>query len=1019
MGMRGIGQVSVAWWGAAWRVVFARVPGPMAALMAALMAGSMARGMPRLLAGVLLAGTAAWAAGDAAPAPATASPKARPASASAAKPAAVSAATPAKAAASAAQVAAAQAADAAAGFQVAPPPAWVQRVEANVLPPELPRAPVQLAVFERQTRLSAEGTQRFVRAVRVISEPAGLEPASQIEIEFDPSYQRLTLHRIELWRAGQRIDLLDRNKVKLLHREPQLERQMIDGRMTASLVLADIRVGDRIDWAYTLAGDNPVFGGRFVEIDWTQGSLGPAALYQYRLLAPPERQIRHQIGDASVTMTTQMLAASAGPSAGMRETVFQRRLVPQFRYDPVAPGGVYLKDQLQLSEFADWAEVARWAETLFASASQPGPEVLARAAELRARFSDPGQRLRAALDLVQTEVRYFGTEIGANSHQPAAADAVLKQRFGDCKDKVALLKSLLQGLDLPTTPLLVSTRYQRDVAGMLPSPLAFDHAIAGVTLAGKTLWLDGTRSLQSGPPDQRQPLGLGFGLMASATSTALVALPAGDDSLRVDAEDTLRFGKLSEDVLLEARQTFLGDLAEMVRGAQAGLPAADFNQQMAADHNRLYPSLVADGPATLTDAPDRNAVTVVQRFRLVNAWKFAQQRQLSLEFALPALMSALRLPDQNPRTQALRLAFPGIYRQSVVFKFSEPVFGKPSSYRFDDGGAQFKLSLRGEGTLDSERLDGELRVSGDRIEAADWARHRDALVKIWPRLGNTIVVSALTTVQAERLRERFAALDDDIKRGRVKASTPVQRDALARLIVLDDQIGGDRLTPKLKAEALIARGQQLDHLGRLAQGQADFEQAIRLDPLNADAPAALAVNALLRRDDASALAQADAALRLAPSDTAPRYTAAFARYFQGEYALVQQSLQQLLTSRTELDRGYAQLWLFLAVRRQGGDGVAATAPFAVAGNKPAWPHPVLSYLTGRSGFDDALAATREDGKPDPGRLCELYFYAGQKALIDGDARLGREYLQKALDTGVIEFNEYPFARRTLDALPVR
>ena len=49
----------------------------------------------------------------------------------------------------------------------------------------------------------------------------------------------------------------------------------------------------------------------------------------------------------------------------------------------------------------------------------------------------------------------------------------------------------------------------------------------------------------------------------------------------------------------------------------------------------------------------------------------------------------------------------------------------------------------------------------------------------------------------------------------------------------------------------------------------------------------------------------------------------------------------------------------------------------------------------------------------------MYFYAGQKALIDGDARLGREYLQKALDTGVIEFNEYPFARRTLDALAVR
>ncbi|OYU92615.1 MAG: hypothetical protein CFE45_22585, partial [Burkholderiales bacterium PBB5] len=576
-------------------------------------------------------------------------------------------------------------------------------------------------------------------------------------------YQRLVLHSVALVRGGQRIDKLDASRVKLLHREPQLERQMIDGRMTAALVLDDVRVGDRIDFAYSVIGDNPVFAGRFVDTDWTIGGLGPAALYRYRLLAPAARSIRHRAGDPAVQVSSTLRGDE-------RETLFVRRLTPAFRFEPTAPGDATLKDQLQLSEFADWADVARWAEQLFASAAQPGPGVLERAQALRAAHADPAEQLRAALDLVQTEVRYFGTEIGANSHQPAPAEQVLRQRFGDCKDKVALLMALARALDLPAQPLLVSTRYQGGVQGMLPSPLAFDHAIAGVTLGGQVLWLDGTRSQQTGPAAGRQPVGLGHGLPARADTTALVALPGTTDALRIEAEDLFRFDQpMATGLTLESRETFHGDLAEMVRGARDGLSAADFSQQVAADHLRTYPGLATDGLATLTEVPGRNAVTVSQRYRWAEPWRFPQQRQLVMDFAMPTLIGALRLPDQNPRTLPLRIAYPGVYRQVLRFEFGEPVFAKPASQRNEDKHPAFQLALRIDGTTTSQRIEAELRQSADRIAPADWARHRDALIKVWPRLTNVLTLAALSTPQAEALRGRFVALDDDLRRGRLKA----------------------------------------------------------------------------------------------------------------------------------------------------------------------------------------------------------------------------------------------------------
>ena len=212
---------------------------------------------------------------------------------------------------------------------------------------------------------------------------------------------------------------------------------MVDGRMTASIVLDDLRVGDRVEWASSLVGDNPVFAGRYVDLEWTSSSRGPVGLAQLRLLAPAERNIRHRAPAAPG------IEISESVSQGWRETLLRRRAVPQFHPDPLTPPALYLADQVEFSEFSGWAEVSAWADTLFAKAAQ-GLDVLApEAAAIRARASTPEDRLRLALDFVQQDIRYFGTEMGANSHQPAGADVVLRQRFGDCKDKTALLVNLL------------------------------------------------------------------------------------------------------------------------------------------------------------------------------------------------------------------------------------------------------------------------------------------------------------------------------------------------------------------------------------------------------------------------------------------------------------------------------------------------------------------------------------------------------------------------------------------------
>ncbi|MEK8029592.1 DUF3857 domain-containing protein [Ideonella sp. DXS29W] len=918
------------------------------------------------------------------------------------------------AAATAAAAPAAKAKAASDGYTTEPVPSWVQPVALDAgLISLLPRSPLYVLLHDMQTRLERNDQVLFERIVRQVNETGGLENASQIQINFDPSYQRLALHKLEIWRQGSRIDKLPTRRVQILQRESQLERQMVDGRRTASIVLDDVRVGDRVEFAYSLRGANPVFEGRFVDTEHTVSWRGPTALVRYRLLAPTGRDIRLRADPArhEVSSTEQ---------AGWRETVVKRVNAPQFQQDNYVPASYYLPDQVQFSEFADWADVARWGARAFGVISQaPSPAVQAEAARLaQAGSDDPVERVRRTLDFVQKEVRYFGTEMGANSHRPAEPDQVLKQRFGDCKDKTTLLVSLLKAQGISATPVLVSTYLRGDVDAMLPSPLAFDHVIAKVDVAGGLL-LDGTRARQTGPLPERVSRGLGWGLATDASATALTALPDSRESVHVESEDRVVFERIADDPTLIAQMTYQGDFAESLRYSLDAQPAAEVEKQFSAEVVRHYPRAELIEPMAIDEVEGHNAVRVRMKFKLPDYLRLQDGKQLVGDYGLASVMNELRLPDQAPRKTPMRLGMLGIYRHAVEFKFPEEVFSRDERTPFDHLGAAFELHTLVDGKRDSARISSELKLLRDRVEAADWVAHRDLLVKLWPRLSGTVGVSTISQKQGADLLAKIRAADESARRGATKPGTEVQQTAQLKLWMLQSQLDGGRLPRKPRAQVLVERGMQQDHLGQVGDANQSFKDALGLDADNADAHAGLSVNALLRGDDEGAITHASQALKLSPTDAGPRYTRAFAHYYAGRTDAARDELLEILKSRSEIERSYATLWLHLVTRKLGGDAAQVTKPYLPADSKPAWPYPVVKLFNGSGTLDEALAAARADKQAADGRLCELYFFLGQQQLLSGQTQAAREWFQKAVDTRVREFTEYALAQRELQAMAAR
>ena len=891
-------------------------------------------------------------------------------------------------------------------FTIERTPAWVQPLAYDATVP-VPAAPYQFLFTEQQIRVQDGGSVHYEHTLRQINDTSALQQGGQIEIDFDPSYQRLVFHKIEIVRGNQRIDKLDAKKIRLLQREQQLERQMIDGRITASIVLDDLRAGDRVEWSASVIGDNPVFGGRFVANDWDAYSNAPIGVWRMRLLAPAARDIHARVGDPAGTTVTSTV------HDGMRETVFKRVSVPQAQGDDHLPPAEYLKWQVDLSEYADWKDVASWATQLFAIAMQASPAVDAQVAALKAKAPDRDALLRATLDFVQRDIRYFGTESGIASHQPASADAVLRQRFGDCKDKVALLSELLTRMGFDATPVIVSAHYQDATSQRMPSPLAFDHAIVRVMQDGKPVFLDATRSQQTGTVAARESLDLGVGLLARDGVNALTPLPSGRDTVRSETVDAFSFPRLKEEGSMTSVTTLHGESAEWFRMLQASQPQAEIERAVSAEIVRAYPSLTMAGPVEFETVTEDNTVKITSHFRTGDFWTLPEQRWLVGRYALYGLAVPLRLPDQATRTQPYRIGPPGRYLHHASVVFGEPFPGAPVSTHLDETNNVFDLRIRFEAQSPRQDAYGELHLLADTIAPADWQAHRDKLNKVWPRMSGNFGASPISAEQQAALRTEGDALVAKLRRGDMLATTPVQAAAYLKALMFDKELASDRLPPLLRAQVLSAKGVALDHLGKAEAGKDAFEASLLLDPANADTHGALAENAMYRGDDATVFKEVAESLRLAPSRTDVYQTRGIARYLAGDMASARADFVSTLQARAEVERMYATLWLYLAARRDGADGVQAVKPYEPTAAYPEWPYSVLQLMEDRIGFAAALEASHENGQRSPSRECELYFYAGEKALADGDLATTRKYLRLSVATGVTEFVEYQTAKREL------
>jgi hypothetical protein len=618
------------------------------------------------------------------------------------------------------------------------PPDWVESMApppASAAPADKSQAGAVYLLADMQTRVEPAGGKQAWRHFAVLArDPQAVESLANVEIGFDPSYQTLSLHLLRVHRGGQVQDRLATAQVRVLQRERDLETLIFDGSRTASIFLDDVRVGDVIEYAYSISGSNPVFGGRHFgsfDLQWSR----PLTQLRVRLLWPGGRPV-------SLHGAPTEIAVDPHPLGAYAEYRLQRDNVPGLRVESNAPGWYDPFATLYWSEFKSWPDVAAWALPLYRVPAELPAPLRAERDRILATYSSPAARAAAALRWVQGEIRYLGIEVGANSHAPTPPALVVSRRFGDCKDKTLVAVTLLRALGLQAEPALVNTERQKGVDRGLPMPGAFNHVIVRLRLDGSTYWLDPTRRPQPGGLDSLSQPDWGLALPVNADGAGLIAMDSGAASrslrnvhLLVDAS-----AGLNAPTTLTVTSELSGRTAEAERAAHAEEGTDRVQQRYLNFYATDYPGLRVAAPLELHDDPDHNRLRVVEHYAMDPIFQHsAEHKRLEAEFQSPEMRSLLNTPRESVRQAPLALGHPVDMTHELEIRLPEgwPLKTKVSEVK----NAAFTLrhEMRGESPVGGEfrviKLIDHYESRADHIDASAVAGYAADLEKARGALG--------------------------------------------------------------------------------------------------------------------------------------------------------------------------------------------------------------------------------------------------------------------------------------------
>ncbi|APD07424.1 hypothetical protein UJ101_01917 [Flavobacteriaceae bacterium UJ101] len=553
-------------------------------------------------------------------------------------------------------------------------PSWVKKqtysLSPKINPNELNNGSMVL-MFNNQT--NSITSEYYTRNVIKILESSGVQHNSSISFLYDPTYQSATVHSINIIREGERINKLDINKFQLLQREENAENHIYDGTLTAILNLEDIRKGDIIDYSYTIKGFNPIYNNYF------------STNFQLDYYEPVGKMIAYLITDKKLNFkySNPELKPIIETKNNYTSYLWETKNIKNIEFEENTPSWFNYYQNISISEFNNWKEVANWAEKVFKINQTLSPALKEKIEFIRSNFKDDGVKIKEVLKFVQNEVRYLGLESGIGSHKPFHPNKVFEQRYGDCKDKSLLMSTMLNELGIEAYPILVNSYLEHKITEKLPSSKIFNHCIVKVVSNNNEFWYDPTYTEQGGTFDNIYVPQYKYGLPVKKGSS--LEKINSDIYGKTEVFEVFDIRSIYSPVTLNVTSKYYNKDADDIRYYFLNNGMTSIKKDYLNFYNKYYNSVKLSDSIIFEDDHDKNIFIVHEKYTIDSLWTPSETSNKLLEayFYPSSIYDYIYLPNIKERKTPFYLNSSIDIKQNIKIKLPEKWAINPEKIKID------------------------------------------------------------------------------------------------------------------------------------------------------------------------------------------------------------------------------------------------------------------------------------------------------------------------------------------------
>lgn len=630
-----------------------------------------------------------------------------------------------------ARFACASPAGAADSFSIAQPASWVdvkKSVSGRNPATNSPDEGVRIVLLDDQVNVLQ--SEHYHRVIKDVVNANGVQDCVQLNFDYEPGYQQLVIHDVFIRRGTNILNRLQPEKIKVIQQERDLDMNLYNGDVSAVLFLEDVRMGDQIEYSYTIRGSNPILAGHYVDdfqLQWQQ----PVECERFRLLWPTNRFL----GMKNHGTNTQPVIKRNGQTM---EYLWELHDVPAIVEEDSLPSWYNPYPWVQFSEFGSWKEVGEWAARLYPRLEHLDPGLREKISEWQRLHQEPEAQMASVLEFVQGEIRYMGIEVGPNSHQPNDPSLVFARRFGDCKDKAYLFCTILQAMNINAVEALVHTENCDTIADWLPSPFAFNHVVARVQLDGRTYWLDPTESQQGGLINNRYFPDYGCCLLVRPGTEGLTVVPqqrTGWPRTVVRETFVVHGRKEPADFTVRTRTEGLG--ADRLRQTLAEKRRDELEKDYVNYYAREYPKIKVTQPLEILDHREQNILETIEHYQIQEFWTLSDDKQkYECEFYPQTIRDLLDEPATTLRSMPLAISYPchDLLQTEVILPEAWPVKNKVEHIR----GAAAQLDAKREVKENTFRIEYEYQTLTNLVPSDEMPAYVKHLNQMKDELGYSL-----------------------------------------------------------------------------------------------------------------------------------------------------------------------------------------------------------------------------------------------------------------------------------------